>query len=60
MQWLPFNPLYAPVATAQALALNTPVPALSSWLSTLVTLILALGLAHHLHRKLRPDLLDNL
>lgn len=58
--WLQLNPLLAPVGTAQAIMLGTPVPDLAAWASTALTTGLAMMLAIHLHRRHQADLMDNL
>lgn len=58
--WLQLNPLLAPVSTAQALLLDTALPAARAWTSTAVVGVLAALLATRLYRRHRADLLDNL
>ena len=60
LPWLQLNPLVAPVATAQALMLGTPVPHLQAWASTVIVGLGAMLLASRLYRHHQADLMDNL
>ena len=57
---MPFNPLYAPFLTAQSAVLDMHIPSLEAWISTLIFItVIAFG-AHHLYKKNRADMLDNI
>ena len=58
--WLHFNPLVAPVATAQALVLGTTLPGIQTWTSTAVVGALACLVAVRLYVRHESDLMDSL
>jgi len=58
--WLQFNPLFAPVSTAQALMLGAPLPAATTWTSTVLCCAIAMLLAARLYRQHYSDLMDSL
>ena len=58
--WLALHPLYAPLATAQAVWLGTALPPVGLWTSTGVAIVLLGLLGQLMHRYLRADMLDQL
>jgi lipopolysaccharide transport system permease protein len=58
--WLALNPVYAPLATAQALCLGTALPQTSAWLSTVAAVLVLWAFGQMMHRHLRADMLDQL
>ena len=58
--WLALNPVYAPLAAAQALWLGTALPPASLWTSTFVAIAMFGLLGQMMHRHLRSDMLDQL
>ena len=58
--WLALNPVYAPLATAQALCLGTALPQASAWLATTLTVLVLWAFGQMMHRHLRADMLDQL
>lgn len=58
--WLALNPVYAPLATAQAVWLGTALPPVGLWTSTGVAIMLLGLLGQLMHRHLRADMLDQL
>lgn len=58
--WLLFNPLVAPVATVQALALGSALPPLHSWISTGIIGVGGILLSGHLYRRHEAELMDTL
>jgi lipopolysaccharide transport system permease protein len=60
LPWMNLNPMSAPIGTAQALLLNTQLPAQESWISTILSTLLAGLFALRLYRKYQSDLMDNL
>lgn len=60
LPWLQFNPLFAPVTTAQALMLGTPIPTALTWASTVIAIAVAALLASKLYHHHQTDLMDNL